>query len=324
MNDLRIVFMGTPEFAVASLGALLINGFNVAGVVTALDRPAGRGKLITKPPVKEYAELSKLQILQPDNLKDPGFLKNLRDLNADIFTVVAFRMLPEAVWKMPPKGTINLHASLLPHYRGAAPVNHALINGESVTGITTFMIDERIDTGLILLREEVQIFPFENAGDLQNRLMKLGARLLIKTLKGIIENTITPKLQSDFLQPGETPKPAPKIFPEFCFINWEDDAVKINNFVRGLAPDPCARFRMRNENRSLIFKLFESRPEISYHSLKPGSVISDSKANLKIACKGGFLNILSLQAEGKKRMNTPEFLRGFKITDWKTDINSPA
>lgn len=324
MNDLRIVFMGTPEFAVASLGALLINGFNVAGVVTAPDRPAGRGKLITKSPVKEYAELNKLPILQPENLKDPGFLKDLRDLNADIFAVVAFRMLPEAVWKMPPKGTINLHASLLPHYRGAAPVNHALINGESVTGITTFMIDEKIDTGLILLREEVQIFPFENAGDLQNRLMKLGARLLIRTLKGINENSVTPQPQSVFLKPGETPKPAPKIFPEFCFINWEDHAVRINNFVRGLAPDPCARFRMKNQSRSLTFKLFESHPETADHPLRPGSVISDSKTNLKIACKGGLLNILSLQAEGKKRMNTPEFLRGFKISDWVIDVSSPA
>jgi len=324
MNKLRIVFMGTPEFAVASLGALLINGFDVAGVVTAPDRPAGRGKLITKSPVKEYAELSKLPLLQPINLKDPGFLKDLRDLNADIFAVVAFRMLPEAVWKMPPKGTINLHASLLPHYRGAAPVNHALINGESVTGITTFLIDEQIDTGFILLREEVQIFPFENAGDLHNRLMKLGARLLIKTLKGISENTITPKPQSVFLKPNEVPKPAPKIFPEFCFINWNNDAVRINNFIRGLAPDPCARFRMRNKDKSLTFKLFESHYEIADHSLKPGSVISDTKTYFKIAVKDGFLNILRLQSEGKKNMNTPEFLRGFRITDWAIDINSPA
>jgi methionyl-tRNA formyltransferase len=324
MNKLRIVFMGTPEFAVASLEALLINGFDVAGVVTAPDRPAGRGKLITKPPVKEYAELNKLPVLQPVNLKDPGFLKELSDLNADIFAVVAFRMLPEAVWKIPPKGTINLHASLLPHYRGAAPINHALINGETVTGSTTFLIDDKIDPGLHLLREEVKIFPFENAGDLQNRLMKLGARLLIKTLIGISENTITPKLQSDFLHPGETPKPAPKIFPDFCFVKWNDNAVNINNFVRGLAPDPCARFRMRNQDRSLVFKIFESRPEAAEHSLSTGSVISDTKTDFKIAVKDGFLNILSLQAEGKKRMNTPEFLRGFRITDWAVDINSPA
>ncbi len=324
MNDLRIVFMGTPEFAVASLGALLMNGFNVAGVVTAPDRPAGRGKLITKPAVKEYAEFSKLPILQPGNLKDPGFLKDLKDINADIFVVVAFRMLPEAVWKMPPKGTINLHASLLPHYRGAAPINHVLINGENVTGITTFMIDEKIDNGLILLREEVQILPFENAGDLHNRLMKLGARLLVKTLKSLGENTLTPQPQSLFLNPGETPKPAPKIFPGSCIINWNDDAVKINNLIRGLAPDPCARFQMRKADKTITFKAFESYYEIITHSLEPGSIFSDAKNIMKVACKDGFLNILNLQAEGKKRMSTQEFLRGFKINEWTIEVIQQA
>lgn len=324
MNDLRIVFMGTPEFAVASLEALLINGYNVAGVVTAPDRPAGRGKLITKPAVREYAEFSKLPILQPGNLKDPGFLKELNDLHADIFVVVAFRMLPEAVWKIPSKGTINLHASLLPHYRGAAPINHVLINGENVTGITTFIIDEKIDTGLILLREEVQILPFENAGDLHNRLMKIGARLLIRTLKGISENTLTPQPQTLFLNPGETPKPAPKIFPGSCFINWNNEALKINNLIRGLAPDPCARFQMRKADKMITFKVFESNYETTNHSHGPGSVFSDGKNILKISCKDGFLHILNLQAEGKKRMSTQEFLRGFKINEWTVEVIQQA
>ncbi|HPY68007.1 MAG TPA: methionyl-tRNA formyltransferase [Bacteroidales bacterium] len=324
MNELRIVFMGTPEFAVASLGALLMNGYNVAGVVTAPDRPAGRGKLITKSAVKKFAEFSKLPILQPDNLKDPGFLKDLNDLNADIFVVVAFRLLPEVVWKMPPKGTINLHASLLPHYRGAAPINHVLINGEDVTGITTFIIDDKIDTGLILLRQEVKILPFENAGDLHNRLMKLGARLLINTLKGISENTLTPQPQSLFLKPGETLKTAPKIFPGLCFINWHNEALKINNLIRGLAPDPCARFQMRKTDKIITFKVFESTYETSTHSLEPGSVFSDGKNILKIACKDGFLHILKLQAEGKKRMSTQEFLRGFKINEWTVEVIQEA
>ena len=213
MKNLRIVFMGTPEFAVATLGSLLMNGFNVVGVVTAPDKPSGRGRKITKSAVKTFAEFSYLPIMQPENLKDPQFLKNLKELNADIFLVVAFRMLPEVVWKMPSIGTINLHASLLPQYRGAAPINHVLINGETVTGVTTFFIDDKIDTGNILLREEIQIFPFENAGDLHNRLMKLGARLIIKTLGAIAENKINPIPQSQLLKQDEIPKTAPKIFP---------------------------------------------------------------------------------------------------------------
>src|SRR4030042_3730013 len=188
MKNLRIVFMGTPEFAVAALGSLLMNGFNVVGVVTAPDRPAGRGRKITKPAVKEFAELSNLPIIQPDNLKDPAFVNTLKKLKADVFIVVAFRMLREVVWKLPSIGTINLHASLLPQYRGAAPINHAIINGESETGITTFFIDEKIDTGNILLREAVQISPFENAGDLHARLMRHGAKLVIKTLEGLAKN----------------------------------------------------------------------------------------------------------------------------------------
>ena len=313
MKTLRIVFMGTPEFAVSTLGSLLMNGFNVVAVVTAPDKPSGRGRKITKSAVKEFAEFSHLPILQPDNLKDPGFIESLKKLRADLFIVVAFRMLPEVIWKMPSIGTINLHASLLPHYRGAAPINHAIINGESITGVTTFFIDGMIDTGSILLREEIQIFPFENAGDLHDRLMKHGARLVIRTLAGITQNTIIPQPQSKLLKPGEVPKAAPKIFPENCVINWNLDANRIHNFIRGLSPYPGAKSTLSVGNESLSFKIFESQPETGDHILKPGSIISDGKHFLRVACGEGFLSILNIQIEGKNRMNTVEFLRGFNI-----------
>jgi methionyl-tRNA formyltransferase len=315
MKSLRIVFMGTAEFAVATLGSLLMNGFNVVGVVTAPDRPSGRGRKISKSPVKEFAEFSYLPIMQPENLKDPVFIDSLKKLNADVFIVVAFRMLPEAVWRIPVIGTINLHASLLPHYRGAAPINRAIINGESMTGVTTFFIDDKIDTGNILLREGIQIFPFENAGDLHDRLMKHGARLVIRTLAGIADNSIIPRLQTDFLKPGEMPKEAPKIFPEDCTINWNRDAVSIHNLIRGLAPSPGARSFLLTGGKKLSFKIFESQPESIEHNFKPGLIISDGKHFMKIAAGKGFLNIVSLQVEGKNRMSTIEFLRGFNIAD---------
>jgi len=316
MKNLRIVFMGTPEFAVATLGALLMNGFNIVGVVTTPDRPSGRGRKLTKCAVKEFAEFSYLPIMQPTNLKDPEFINNLSNLNADIFIVVAFRMLPEAVWKIPAIGTINLHASLLPDYRGAAPINHAIINGEEVTGITTFFIDEKIDTGRILMQEEIQIFPFENAGDLHDRLMKHGARLVIKTLENIAENKITPLSQSELINPGTSLKTAPKITPDYCIIDWTRDVTAISNFIRGLSPYPCAKSFFRKAESSLSFKVFESHPEIAVHSLKPAQMISDGKRFLKVACKDGFISIASLQLEGKVKMNTVEFLRGFRIEDY--------
>jgi methionyl-tRNA formyltransferase len=317
MKNLRIIFMGTPEFAVATLGSLLMNGFNVVGVVTTPDKPSGRGQKISKSAVKEFAELSYLPIIQPENLLDPDFLQKLNKLNADIFVVVAFRKLPEEVWKLPAIGTINLHASLLPHYRGAAPINHALINGETITGVTTFFIDDKIDTGNILMREEIQIFPFENAGDLHNRLMKIGARLVINTLGGIVSNTITPMLQSQFLKTGENPKLAPKIFPENCIINWDMDHAAVHNLIRGLAPNPCARSFFKNDSGIYSFKIFESQSEHEEHSFTPGQIISDGKHFLKIACRHGFLNVLSIQLEGKKRISTIEFLRGFNISDYQ-------
>jgi len=270
--------------------------------------------------VKEFAEFSSLPIMQPVNLKDSEFHNKLKKLNADLFIVVAFRMLPEAVWKIPSIGTINLHASLLPDYRGAAPINHAIINGESVTGVTTFFIDDKIDTGSILLREEIQIFSYENAGDLHDRLMKQGARLIIKTLSGIADDSIKPIPQSQLLIPGKTIHSAPKINPDFCIIDWNKDAVSLNNFIRGLSPYPCAKSTFGNKSNSISFKIYESQPEVLSHNYKPGHIISDGKNTLKVACKDGFISILIIQAEGKSKMNIDDFLRGFRIADYTIPV----
>jgi methionyl-tRNA formyltransferase len=321
MKSLRVVFMGTPEFAVASLGSLLMNGYNVVTVVTSPDKPAGRGRTVTKSAVKLFSESNYLPVLQPENLKNPVFIERLKRLNADVFVVVAFRMLPEEVWKLPEKGTINLHASLLPQYRGSAPINHVIINGETMTGVTTFLIDDKIDTGNILLRDEVPVFQFENAGDLHDKLMKHGARLVIKTLEAIAENSIKPRAQSDFIIPGEILRNAPKIFPEYCNINWNNEPLKIHNFIRGLSPYPCARSSFKNNARSIPFKVFESQPETGKHLLQAGQVVSDSKTFVKVACTGGFIRILILQIEGKNRLNIEEFLRGFRIDEFSVPVN---
>ena len=309
--------MGTPEFAVATLGSLLMNGANIVGVVTAPDKPSGRGRKITKSAVKKFAEFSNIPIImQPMDLKDPDFVSFLKNLNADLFIVVAFRMLPEEVWRIPPRGTINLHASFLPDYRGAAPINRAIMNGETTTGVTTFFIDEKIDTGNIILREEVQIFPFENAGDLHDRLMKLGARLVIRTIADISENNIQALPQTKLITDEEPPKLAPKIHPNDCIIDWNGEPVKIHNLVRGLAPYPCARSWFKSNSSTISFKIFESQPEIEKHAFKPGTIFSDGKQYLRISCRDGFLNVASLQLEGKTRMSTVEFLRGFRIKDF--------
>jgi methionyl-tRNA formyltransferase len=321
MKNLRVVFMGTSEFAVASLGSLLMNGYNVIAVVTSPDKPSGRGRMVKKSAVKEFSESNYLPILQPDNLKNPVFIERLKRLNPDVFVVVAFRMLPEMVWRIPAKGTFNLHASLLPQYRGSAPVNHVIINGETLTGVTTFMIDDKIDTGNILMREEVTIFPFENAGDLHDKLMKHGARIVIKTLEAIAEGHISPQPQSNFMLPGEILKTAPKIFPDDCIINWNNEPDKIHNLIRGLSPYPCARSAFKNENKTITFKVYESRPVNDDHKFKPGQIISDSKKFIKIACMGGLIEIISLQIEGKTRMNSEEFLRGFRIAEFLQIIN---
>ena len=308
--------MGTPQFAVATLGSLLINGFNVVGVVTTPDKPAGRGRKVQKSAIKEFAESNCIPVLQPEKLKDVGFLNTLKSLNADIFIVVAFRMLPEEVWKMPPMGTINLHASLLPDYRGAAPINHAIINGETQTGVTTFFIDDKIDTGNILLSEKMPIFPFENAGDLHDRMAKTGARLTIKTLNAIAENSIEPQAQSALITDESKLKKAPKIFTKDCIIDWNLEVTCINNFIRGLSPLPGARSSLKNNDVSLSFKILESHPEHEEHNLPLETILTDGKHYLKVACKDGFINIVSLQVEGRKKMNITEFLNGFKISDY--------
>jgi methionyl-tRNA formyltransferase len=320
MHNPRIIFMGTPGFAVATLGSLIMNGFNVAGVVTAPDKPAGRGRKMKVSAVREYAEFYSLPVMQPENLKDPAFISRLKEFRADLFIVVAFRMLPEVVWRMPPLGTINLHASLLPDYRGAAPINHVLINGETRSGVTTFFIDDKIDTGSILFREEVPVFAFDNAGDLHDRLMKLGARLMIKTINELIGNRLKPIPQSELLAAGQIPKPAPKIRPEDCIIKWDSTPDKIYNLIRGLAPFPGARSSFMNEQSAVSFKIFESQPLIAVHSFDPGQLITDGKNYLRVACRDGFVNILLLQAEGRKTMNITEFLRGFRIGDYSDHI----
>jgi len=312
--------MGTPEFAVATLGSLLMNGLNVVGVVTAPDKPSGRGRKMGKSAVKEFAEFSYLPIMQPENLRDEGFISELKKFNADIFIVVAFRMLPEVIWKIPSIGTINLHASLLPQYRGAAPINHAIINGETTTGVTTFFINDKIDTGNILHHDEVHIFPFENAGDLHDRLMKHGARLVIRTIADIAKNKIKPIPQKQLINPGESLKLAPKIHPKDCIIDWNNDPVAIHNFIRGLSPYPCAKSFFKNDSSTYSFKIFESQPESARHRYKPGTIISDGKHFFRVACKDGFISIANLQLEGKKMMNTVEFLRGFRIADFALSI----
>lgn len=324
MNRLRIVFMGTPEFAVATLGALVMNGFYVVGVVTAPDKPAGRGRKISKSAVKVYAESLCLPLMQPESLRDTEFISQLKAFEPDLFIVVAFRMLPEVIWKMPVIGTINLHASLLPNYRGAAPINHAIINGEKVTGVTTFFIDEKIDTGSILLREKIKISPTENAGDIHDKLMKLGARVVIRTITEIAQNRIVAQPQDKLLKHGESPKPAPKIQPEFCIIDWNKDATNISNFIRGLSPYPTARTFLKNDLKTVSLKVFEGDPENEHHYFIPGSIISDGRHFIKVACKNGFINVTSLQQEGKTRMSTVEFLRGFRIEDYPSAVSQQA
>lgn len=320
MKDLRIVFMGTPDFAVATLGCLIMNGFNVVAVVTAPDKPAGRGRKLKKSAVKEFAEFSSLPVLQPASLKDPVFIDELKKLEPDLSIVVAFRMLPEVIWRIPKSGTINLHASLLPNYRGAAPINHAIINGETVTGVTTFFIDEKIDTGSILLREEVPIFAYDNAGDLHDRLKLNGARLVIKTIEGIANDNLKPKSQKEFVKTNDILRPAPKLSPEFCIIDWKKDVLSVNNFIRGLAPYPCARTFLSNNSTELSLKIYEALPEKEHVSAEPGEILSDGKKYIKIACSDGFINISSLQLEGKTRMSTAEFLRGFRIEEYHIPV----
>ncbi len=312
-KDLRIVFMGTPEFAVESLKALVEGGYNVVGVITMPDKPAGRGMKLQYSPVKEYALLHRLPVLQPEKLKDPQFLEDLRAWNADLQIVVAFRMLPEAVWDMPQRGTFNLHASLLPHYRGAAPINRAIMNGETETGITTFFLTHEIDAGKIIDREKIPIADTDDAGIVHDKLMQLGARLVIKTVDNILHDTISPIAQEEILQ-GETPKPAPKIFRETCRIEWDQDIKKIYDFIRGLSPYPAAWTELTTASgEQLNLKIFESEMRHSNHEYTPGTLLSDGKTYLDVAARNGMIRLLSIQQAGKKRMSSTDFLRGHHL-----------
>lgn len=304
---MRIIFMGTPDFAVASLKALIEAGEEVVAVVTGPDKPAGRGQKLHESAVKKFAVSQNIPVLQPVKLRDPEFLAELKSFNADLQVVVAFRMLPELVWNMPEKGTINVHASLLPNYRGAAPINHAIINGEKKSGVTTFLLQHEIDTGNILFSTEVEILDNDNAGDLHDKLMLAGAELLIRTVNAIKKNDIHPIPQDSI--DTESLKHAPKIFKEDCLINWENDSEKIYNLIRGLSPYPTAFTHIDGK----VLKIYESEIIIEKHDLKPGTYISDGKNELKFATKDGFLKLLEIQIEGKKRMSVSDFLRGYRL-----------
>lgn len=302
---MKIVFMGTPEFAVTALEALLEANLEVVGVVTSPDKPAGRGQKISESAVKQFAMKNSLPILQPLKLKDDQFLTDLKAWNADLFVVVAFRMLPEVVWQMPPKGTINLHGSLLPQYRGAAPINHAIINGEIETGVSTFFLQQEIDTGNLIFSEKMPILEKDTAGDVHDKMMHLGANVLVKTIKAIESGDYNEIPQNS----SEPLKPAPKIFKEFCKIDWNQPTLKIYNHIRGLSPYPTAFTTFHDKT----LKIFSVEMEDKEPGISPGAFISDNKTYLKFATKDGFISVLTLQLEGKKKMAVEEFLRGIRL-----------
>jgi methionyl-tRNA formyltransferase len=315
-EDLRIVFMGTPTFAVESLKALVENGYNVVGVITTPDKPAGRGYRMQASEVKKYALEHDLLLLQPEKLKNEVFLNELQQLKADLQIVVAFRMLPEVVWNMPRLGTFNLHASLLPQYRGATPINWAIINGEKETGVTTFFLSHEIDTGKIIFREKMPINDDDNAGTLHDKLMKLGAELVLKTVDAVLENSIDTIPQSELISDETILKPAPKIFKETCRINWGDTAENIYNLIRGLSPTPTAWTELILPDQSaLTLKIYNSEIVRSENHKTPGTIISDSKNYMDIATREGYLRILDLQIAGKKRLNIKNFLNGFQLSE---------
>lgn len=306
--------MGTPEFAVPSLDKLLQAGYNIVGVITAPDKPAGRGMHLTQSAVKKYALSKNLKILQPEKLKSPDFLEELKALHADLQIVVAFRMLPEVVWSMPPMGTVNLHASLLPQYRGAAPINWAIIKGEKETGVTTFKLKHEIDTGNILLQQKIIIREDETAGELHDRMKEIGADLLLKTVDGLAEKKLHETPQQFQTTKPQTPNPkpeplihAPKIFTEDCKINWNKNAEEVYNLIRGLSPHPAAYTLLNGKT----LKVYKAKKEIIQPSIAAGEYATDKKTFLKFACTNGYIFINELQLEGKKRMGVEDFLRGY-------------
>lgn len=302
---MKIVFMGTPDFAVASLSALQQAGLIIVGVVTAADKPAGRGQKLNESAVKKYAVENGLRVLQPLKLKDPVFIEELKSLEADLFVVVAFRMLPEIVWQMPSKGTINLHGSLLPQYRGAAPINHVIINGEEETGVTTFFLKQEIDTGDIIFTDSVAITETETAGTLHDKLMVVGANLLVKTVKAIEADDYNEVPQPE----SEELKSAPKIFKDYCKIDWNQPNQTVYNHIRGLSPYPTAFTTLNDKN----FKIFNAEPEDKEPGISTGAFLTDGKTYLKFATKDGFIKVTDVQFEGKKRMLIDELLRGMRL-----------
>ena len=305
MKKLRIVFMGTPDFAVGILDSILKNNYNVVGVITAADKPAGRGQKIKYSAVKEYALEHHLNLLQPTNLKDENFIAELKGLNANLQVVVAFRMLPKVVWEMPELGTFNLHASLLPDYRGAAPINWAIINGDKKTGVTTFFIDDKIDTGAMIMSREIDIQPSENAGSLHDRLMHLGCETVVETLQLIENQNVQTKIQED----SHELKTAHKLNKENCKINWSESGESIYNLIRGLSPYPTAWFLLYDQEKEMNVKVYEAKWTPESHTLKTGSLISD-KSTMKVAVQNGFIELLALQLPGKKKMTCKEILNG--------------
>jgi len=313
-EQVRIVFMGTPAFAVPALDALLAAGYPIAGVVTAPDKMSGRGRKIKFSPVKGYALSRGLVLLQPEKLKDPLFIEQLRSLKADLQVVVAFRMLPEVVWNMPPMGTFNLHASLLPQYRGAAPINHVLIQGETVTGLTTFFLDKDIDTGRIINQVKLTIDPHEDFGHLHDRMMAEGAKLVVKTVDELIHKKVKPIPQNKLIAEQKILKPAPKLHKEDCHINWHDYVDRIFNFIRGLSPYPGAFcfLKLRNGEK-LMLKIFRAEKELCLHHEPAGTFQSDGNRYLKVSAGDGYIHLMELQLQGKKRMNVGDFLNGFDL-----------
>ncbi len=318
MNRIKIVYMGTPQFAVPPLERLISEGYEICAVVTAPDKPVGRGLKVSQSEVKKYALSLGLKVLQPHSLKDEMFVKELSDINAHLFIVVAFRMLPKIVWSLPSIGTFNLHASLLPQYRGAAPINHVLINGETTTGVTTFMIDEEIDTGKILLQSECNIGENENAGELHDKLSALGASLVLQSVKKLIKGEITPIDQNRLIENGTSLKVAPKLTRESGKIDWKYRSYEVFNLIRGLSPYPAAYSNFIKGDESTMLKIYSAEYDNLPTRLKPGETESDGKSYLKVGCKEGSVYLISVQAAGKKRLGIREFLPGIRdIEKWR-------
>ena len=314
-EDLRIVYMGTPDFAVESLRCLVEGGYNVVGVITMPDKPAGRGHKLQFSQVKQYALEHILPLLQPEKLKDEVFVEALREWKADLQIVVAFRMLPEVVWNMPRLGTFNLHASLLPQYRGAAPINWAVINGDTETGITTFFLRHEIDTGEVIQQVRIPIADTDDVGIVHDKLMMLGGKLVTETVDAILNDAVKPIPQEEMAVVGEL-RPAPKIFKDTCRIDWNQPVKRIYDFIRGLSPYPAAWSELvQPDGETVVMKIFETKKIIQSHQLTPGTLLTDGKTYIHVAAADGIIGIRALQLPGKKRLKTDELLRGFRLTE---------